>query len=51
MQKKITRNSIADLRKVGPESGPAGLLQADMAAVDFTPSGAVVAENVRDLQT
>jgi len=27
------------------------LLQADMAAVDFTPSGAVVAENVRDLQT
>ena len=27
------------------------LLQADMAAVGFTPSGTVVAENIRDLQT
>jgi len=27
------------------------LLQADMAAVGLTPSGAVVAENIRDLQT
>src|SRR5262245_8824612 len=27
------------------------LLQADVAAVDLTPSGAVIAENVRDFQT
>jgi len=27
------------------------LLQADMAAVGITPSGTVVAENLRDLQT
>jgi hypothetical protein len=27
------------------------LLQADMAAIGLTPSGAVVAENIRDLQT
>ena len=27
------------------------LLQADAAAVGFTPSGAVVAEDLRDLQT
>ncbi len=27
------------------------LLQADMAAVGFTPSGTVVAEDIRDLQT
>jgi hypothetical protein len=27
------------------------LLQADVAAVGFTPSGTVVAEDIRDLQT
>jgi hypothetical protein len=27
------------------------LLEADMAAVGFTPSGTVVAEYIRDLQT
>jgi hypothetical protein len=27
------------------------LLQADMAAINFTPSGTMVAEDIRDLQT
>ena len=47
------RNVPAERRRAAAldRSHDLQLLQADAAAVGFTPSGAVVAEDLRDLQT
>jgi hypothetical protein len=47
------RNKAAERRRAAALDGTHDLhlLQADMAAVGVTPSGAVFAEDIRDLQT
>jgi len=47
-----TRNMPAERRRAAALDGTHDLqlLQADMTAVGFTPSGTVVAEDIRDLQ-
>jgi hypothetical protein len=47
------RNEAAERRRAAALDGAHDLqlLEADMAAVGLTPSGTVVAEDIRDLQT